>query len=151
MYPFYFLPISISLLVFLSYTQAYQDDDPRKYSLATVLVQVLAVNQFYPEFAMAEYQGFVTAGKSPASLVNTYGSKVLVLHVHDQDFNHVCTPLHSTHIKDDQSSSAFVFYIVTHHLLFSGFQSHDPLHPQSYIQSYRHLPNYTGGSSDHQD
>ncbi|TMS05437.1 Cadherin-related family member 5 [Larimichthys crocea] len=72
---------------------AYQDDDPRKYSLATVLVQVLAVNQFYPEFAMAEYQGFVTAGKSPASLVNTYGSKVLVLHVHDQDFNHGFNPM----------------------------------------------------------
>ncbi|XP_041794580.1 cadherin-related family member 5 [Chelmon rostratus] len=72
---------------------AYQDDDPRKYSVATVLVQVLAMNQFYPEFDMAEYHGFVTAGKSPASLVNTYGSKALMLHVQDQDFNHGFNPM----------------------------------------------------------
>ncbi|XP_044050689.1 cadherin-related family member 5 isoform X2 [Siniperca chuatsi] len=72
---------------------AYQDDDPRKYSVATVLVRVLAVNQFYPEFDMAEYQGFVTAGMSPASLVNTYGSKPLMLHVQDQDFKHGFNPM----------------------------------------------------------
>lgn len=71
--------------------QAYQDDDPRKYSVATVLVHVLAVNHFYPAFDMTEYQGFVPAGNSLASLVNTYGSKALMLHVQDQDFNHVCT------------------------------------------------------------
>ncbi|XP_035520778.1 cadherin-related family member 5 [Morone saxatilis] len=72
---------------------AYQDDDPRKYSVATVLVRVLAVNQFYPEFDMAEYQGFVNAGRSPASLVNTYGSKALMLHVQDQDFSHGFNPM----------------------------------------------------------
>lgn len=72
---------------------AYQDNDPRKYSVATVLVRVLAVNQFYPEFDKVEYQGFVAAGKSPASLVNTYGSKALVLHVHDQDFNQGFNPM----------------------------------------------------------
>nr|XP_046249964.1 cadherin-related family member 5-like [Scatophagus argus] len=72
---------------------AYQDDDPRKYSVAKVLVRVLAVNRFYPEFNMAEYQGFVTAGESPASLVDTYGSKALMLHVEDQDFNHGFNPM----------------------------------------------------------
>ncbi|XP_051238814.1 cadherin-related family member 5 isoform X2 [Dicentrarchus labrax] len=72
---------------------AYQDDDPRKYSVATVLVRVLAVNQFYPEFEMAEYQGFVNAGRSPASLVNTYGSKALMLRVQDQDFSHGFNPM----------------------------------------------------------
>ncbi|KAM8891999.1 cadherin-related family member 5 isoform 1-T2 [Spinachia spinachia] len=72
---------------------AYQDDDPRKYSVATVLVRVLAVNQFYPEFDTAEYQGFVTAGKTTASLVNTYGSKALVLKVQDRDFNHGFNPM----------------------------------------------------------
>ncbi|XP_042351467.1 cadherin-related family member 5 [Plectropomus leopardus] len=72
---------------------AYQENDPRKYSVATVLVRVLAVNQFYPAFDMAEYQGFLTAGKSPASLVNTYGSKALMLHVQDQDFNHGFNPM----------------------------------------------------------
>ncbi|XP_039990154.1 cadherin-related family member 5 [Xiphias gladius] len=72
---------------------AYQDDDPRKYSVATVLVQVLAVNQFHPEFEKAEYHGFVTAGRNAASLVNTYGSKALMLHVQDQDFNHGFNPM----------------------------------------------------------
>ncbi|XP_026221517.1 cadherin-related family member 5 isoform X2 [Anabas testudineus] len=72
---------------------AYQDDDPRKYSITKVLVRVLAVNQFYPEFDRAEYHGFVTAGKSSASLVNTYGSKALMLHVQDQDFNNSFNPM----------------------------------------------------------
>ncbi|KAK2842200.1 hypothetical protein Q5P01_012400 [Channa striata] len=58
----------------------FQDDDPRKYSVTAVLVRVLAVNQFYPEFDKAEYHGFVTARKSHASLVETYGSKALMLH-----------------------------------------------------------------------
>lgn len=47
---------------------------------------------------MAEYRGFVTAGNSPASLVNTYGSKALMLHVQDQDFNQVRTRPHSSHM-----------------------------------------------------
>ncbi|KAM3609120.1 uncharacterized protein V6R79_009918 [Siganus canaliculatus] len=71
---------------------AYQDDDPRKYSVATVLVQVLGVNNYLPEFDKAEYRGFVIAGNSPASLVNTYGSKALMLHVKDQDFSHSFNP-----------------------------------------------------------
>ncbi|XP_069567236.1 cadherin-related family member 5 [Brachyistius frenatus] len=72
---------------------AYQDNDPRKYSVATVLVQVLAVNYFHPEFEMAEYHGFVTAAKSAASLVNTYGRKALILHVQDQDFDQGFNPM----------------------------------------------------------
>ncbi|KAM4572999.1 cadherin-related family member 5 isoform 2-T2 [Odontesthes bonariensis] len=72
---------------------AYQDNDPRKYSVATVLVRILAVNQFYPEFDMAEYHGFVIAGKTQSSLVNTYGSKVLMLHVQDRDFNQGFNPM----------------------------------------------------------
>ncbi|XP_078112990.1 uncharacterized protein LOC144522075 [Sander vitreus] len=72
---------------------AYQDDDPRKYSVATVLVRVLAVNKFYPQFDRVDYQGFVTAGNSPASLVYTYGSKALMLHVQDQDFTHGFNPM----------------------------------------------------------
>lgn len=103
------LPFCLSV----SCNQAYQDDDPRKYSVATVLVRVLAVNHFYPEFDMTEYRGFVTAGKTPASLVNTYGSKALMLHIQDQDFNHVRTP-HTWHIlpqhKHAQSSSVLDLY-----------------------------------------
>ncbi|XP_019934109.2 cadherin-related family member 5 [Paralichthys olivaceus] len=71
---------------------AYQDDDPRKYSVATALIQILAVNHFHPVFDEAEYHGFVTAGKSAASLVNTYGGKVLTLHVKDQDFEQGLNP-----------------------------------------------------------
>lgn len=81
--------VSLTAFHVLSCNQAYQKDDPRKYSVATVLVHVLAVNQFPPEFDMTEYCGFVTAGKSLASLVNTYGNKALMLHVQDRDFNHV--------------------------------------------------------------
>ncbi|KAF7658771.1 hypothetical protein LDENG_00008130 [Lucifuga dentata] len=72
---------------------AYQNDDPRKYTVATLFVHVLAANQFHPEFEMAVYHGFVTAEQSPASLVNTYGSKAMMLHVHDQDFMHGINPM----------------------------------------------------------
>lgn len=98
--------------------QAYQDDDPRKYSVATVLVRVLAVNHFYPEFDMTEYQGFVTAEKTHASLVNTYGSKALMLHVKDQDFNHVCAP-HTQHVLPQHDRAVLCWTcIVTHELFF---------------------------------
>ncbi|KAM8860726.1 cadherin-89D isoform 1-T2 [Synchiropus picturatus] len=66
---------------------AYQNDDSRKYSVTTLAVRVLPVNHFHPQFSMAEYKGFVSAGKSPLSLVNTYGGKALILHVQDQDFD----------------------------------------------------------------
>ncbi|XP_013858923.1 cadherin-related family member 5 isoform X2 [Austrofundulus limnaeus] len=72
---------------------AYQDNDPRKYSVATALVRVLAVNRFSPKFNLAEYHGFVTTGMSQASLVNTYGSIALVLNVQDQDFNQGFNPM----------------------------------------------------------
>ncbi|XP_043980618.1 cadherin-related family member 5 [Gambusia affinis] len=72
---------------------AYQDDDPRKYSVATVLVRILAVNQFHPEFELPKYCGFITAGKSAASLVNTYGSRALILNVQDQDFDDGFNPM----------------------------------------------------------
>lgn len=47
------------------------------------------MNHFHPEFEKTEYRGFVTAGKTVASLVTTYGGKALKLYVQDQDFNHV--------------------------------------------------------------
>ncbi|XP_028306513.1 uncharacterized protein LOC114465598 [Gouania willdenowi] len=72
---------------------AYQQDDPRKYSVATAEVRVLSVNQFHPEFDAAEYYGFVAAGNSPASLVKTYGGKALILRVDDQDFEYGFNPM----------------------------------------------------------
>ncbi|XP_059190832.1 cadherin-related family member 5 [Centropristis striata] len=89
----------------------YQDDDPRKYSVATVLVRVLAVNQFHPEFDTTEYHGFVTAGKSHVSLVNTYGSKALMLHVQDQDFDHGSNP--KIHFSIIPSSNHTDIYQIT--------------------------------------
>ncbi|KAM6960593.1 uncharacterized protein FYW47_009166 [Aplochiton taeniatus] len=65
---------------------AYQLDDPRKYSVATVLIHVLAVNRFLPQFDRPEYRGFVVESDSPASLVNTYGSELMWLCVQDLDF-----------------------------------------------------------------
>ncbi|KAK1887169.1 Cadherin-related family member 5 [Dissostichus eleginoides] len=91
---------------------AYQDDDPRKYSVATALVGVLAVNQFHPEFDMAEYKGFVTATKSPASLVNTYGSKALMLHVQDKDFNNGFNP--KIHFTISPTSNHTDIFQITH-------------------------------------
>ncbi|KAL6106836.1 uncharacterized protein ACO6RY_10606 [Pungitius sinensis] len=90
---------------------AYQDDDPRKYSVATALVRVLAMNQFHPEFDTAEYRGFVTAGKTTASLVNTYGSKALVLKVQDQDFNHGFNPM--IHFTFSPTSNHTEIYQIT--------------------------------------
>ncbi|XP_062277477.1 cadherin-related family member 5 [Scomber scombrus] len=90
---------------------AYQDDDPRKYSVATVLVRVVAVNQFYPKFDMATYNGFVTAGKSTVSLVITYGSKALMLHVQDQDFKDGFNPM--IHFTFSPTSNHTDIYQVT--------------------------------------
>ncbi|XP_029909748.1 cadherin-related family member 5-like [Myripristis murdjan] len=90
---------------------AYQDDDPRKYTVATALVHVVAVNQFLPEFDMAEYHGFVIAGKSPATLVNTYGSKALMLRVLDQDFMHGFNPM--IYFFFSPSSNHTDFYQIT--------------------------------------
>ncbi|KAM6937886.1 cadherin-related family member 5 [Xenentodon cancila] len=91
---------------------AYQDNDPRKYSVAGVLVRVLAVNLFNPEFDMNEYHGFVNAGKNPASLVNTYGTKALMLHVHDQDFKQGFNPM--IYYTFSPTSNHTDIYQVTH-------------------------------------
>ncbi|XP_036006284.1 cadherin-related family member 5 isoform X2 [Fundulus heteroclitus] len=91
---------------------AYQDDDPRKYSVATVLVRVLAVNQFHPEFELPEYCGFVTAGKSAASLVNTYDNRALILNVRDQDFANGFNPM--IYFTFGAASNHSDIYQVTH-------------------------------------
>ncbi|XP_059916097.1 cadherin-related family member 5 [Gadus macrocephalus] len=72
---------------------AYQEDDPRKYTVASVLVYVHAVNSFPPRFEQQEYQGFVNVATIPASLVNTYGNQVLMLRVLDGDFTHGSNPM----------------------------------------------------------
>lgn len=87
------------------------------------------MNQFYPEFDRAEYHGFVTAGRSPASLVNTYGSKALMLHVQDKDFNNVWTARYTVHSQYHKPFSAvIIFTFLLLILKLTEFQSHDLLH-----------------------
>ncbi|KAM4618908.1 uncharacterized protein ACJ7VT_008176 [Polymixia lowei] len=90
---------------------AYQDDDPRKYTVTTALVHVLAVNRFLPEFDMTQYNGFVVEGKSPASLINTYGNKLLMLRVQDRDFMHGFNPM--IYFRFSPTSNHTDFYQVT--------------------------------------
>uniref|UniRef100_A0AAV2KVZ0 Cadherin domain-containing protein n=1 Tax=Knipowitschia caucasica TaxID=637954 RepID=A0AAV2KVZ0_KNICA len=72
---------------------AFQDDDPRKYSVVAVVVYVVARNQFPPVFEKSQYPGFVTVGPGTAALVHTYGDRELVLTVTDQDFNQSVNPM----------------------------------------------------------
>lgn len=93
---------------------------------------------------MAEYKGYVTAGKSPASLVNTYGSKALLLHVHDQDFNHVRapppTPTPQTSLQS--STSVFLSLLVVHDLI--SFSTHcQGFNPMIYF-TFSPASNHTG-------
>ncbi|XP_038124736.1 cadherin-related family member 5 [Cyprinodon tularosa] len=101
---------------------AYQNDDPRKYSVATVLVRVLAENWFHPEFELPEYHGFVTAGKNAASLVNTYGSRALILKVLDPDFDHAFNPM--IHFMFAATSNHTDIYQVTRGGLIIARTSH---------------------------
>ncbi|MED6280186.1 hypothetical protein CHARACLAT_008169 [Characodon lateralis] len=101
---------------------AYQDDDPRKYSVATALVRVLAVNRFHPEFELPQYCGFVTAGKSAVSLVNTYGSRALILNVQDQDFDNGFNPM--IYLTIGATTNYTDIYQVTHGGLVIARTSH---------------------------
>ncbi|KAL4659484.1 cadherin-related family member 5-like [Arapaima gigas] len=70
---------------------ASQVDDPKKYSVATAVIHVLAENRFPPEFNSSTYQGFVVEGVG-SSLVSTYGNQVLVLQAVDRDFKDGINP-----------------------------------------------------------
>jgi len=83
----------LTISAFHLQVMAYQDDDPRKYTVTTATIRVLAANHFPPEFEATEYHGFVMEDKSIASLVNTYGSRVLMLRAHDPDFMHGFNPM----------------------------------------------------------
>ncbi|CAB1333814.1 unnamed protein product, partial [Coregonus sp. 'balchen'] len=65
---------------------ASQLNDPKKYSVATALVRVLAENRFPPLFNRTTYKGFIIESSSPATLVSTYGNEVLLIQAIDQDF-----------------------------------------------------------------
>ncbi|TRY82364.1 hypothetical protein DNTS_015107 [Danionella cerebrum] len=84
---------------------AAQIDDPKKYSVATALVHVLSENQFPPFFNNTVYKGFLVESSSPASLVTTYGSQVLVVQAIDRDFRDGVNP--KMHYTVQPSSKLF--------------------------------------------
>ncbi|XP_054862751.1 cadherin-related family member 5 isoform X2 [Amphiprion ocellaris] len=61
----------------VSPVQVCQVDDRLKYSVASVLVRVLYENTFPPVFNRTTFKGFIIQSSSPASIVSTYGNKVL--------------------------------------------------------------------------
>ncbi|XP_036375535.1 cadherin-related family member 5-like [Megalops cyprinoides] len=71
---------------------AAQRDDPKKYTVATALIRVLAENRFPPHFNRSTYKGFITEDSSPATLVHTYGNTVLVIRASDRDFRNGINP-----------------------------------------------------------
>ncbi|KAG9345616.1 hypothetical protein JZ751_008760 [Albula glossodonta] len=71
---------------------ASQKDDPKKYSVATALVRVLAENRFPPQFNRTTYTGFITEDSGPAALVTTYGNAVLMVQATDPDFTDGVNP-----------------------------------------------------------
>ncbi|XP_016400319.1 uncharacterized protein LOC107733265 [Sinocyclocheilus rhinocerous] len=98
--------------------QAAQTDDPLKYAVATVLVRVLAENRFPPQFSRSTYRGFVSESANPASLVMTYGNKLLILEATDQDFTDGFNP-RLQYSLNSQHNSSQLFYITQEGLLIA--------------------------------
>uniref|UniRef100_W5NEV2 Cadherin domain-containing protein n=2 Tax=Lepisosteus oculatus TaxID=7918 RepID=W5NEV2_LEPOC len=71
---------------------AAQVDDPKKYTVATALIRVLAVNQYPPQFNRTTYKGFIIENISPVTFVSTYGNTVLVIQAYDRDFRDGVNP-----------------------------------------------------------
>nr|XP_055029772.1 uncharacterized protein LOC129418864 isoform X1 [Misgurnus anguillicaudatus]XP_055029773.1 uncharacterized protein LOC129418864 isoform X1 [Misgurnus anguillicaudatus] len=97
---------------------AAQVDDPLKYAVATVLVRVLAENRYPPQFNRSAYRGFVSEGTSPASLVMTYGNKLLTMQAVDQDFADGFNPRLQYSLNSENNSSR-LFYITQEGLLIA--------------------------------
>ncbi|XP_059362847.1 uncharacterized protein LOC132101712 isoform X2 [Carassius carassius] len=97
---------------------AAQTDDPLKYAVATVLVRVLAENRFPPQFSRSTYHGFVSERANPASLVMTYGNKLLILEATDQDFTEGFNPRQQYSLNSQHNSSQ-LFYITQEGLLIA--------------------------------
>ncbi|XP_048025566.1 uncharacterized protein LOC125254785 isoform X2 [Megalobrama amblycephala] len=106
---------------------AAQTDDPLKYAVATVLVRVLAENRFPPQFNRSAYRGFVSESTSPASLVMTYGNKLLILEATDQDFTDGFNPRLQYSLNSQHNSSRF-FYITQEGLLIAKTNQLHPSH-----------------------
>ncbi|MBN3280094.1 CDHR5 protein, partial [Polyodon spathula] len=71
---------------------AFQVDDPKKYTVTTALIRVLAVNRFPPQFNQTTYKGFIMKNPGPAALVTTYRNAVLLVQALDRDFREGLNP-----------------------------------------------------------
>lgn len=83
------MTVHFSLLFMTNSWQAAQRNDPKKYTVTTALVRVVAENRFPPYFNKTTYKGFVIENSSPATLVSTYGNEVLIIQATDRDFRDV--------------------------------------------------------------
>ncbi|XP_035640685.1 cadherin-related family member 5 isoform X1 [Oncorhynchus keta] len=90
---------------------ASQLNDPKKYSVATALVRVLAENRFPPLFNRTTYKGFIVENSSPATLVSTYGNEVLLIQAIDQDFVDGVNP--KMHYSLPPTSATTALYHIT--------------------------------------
>eukprot|EP00063_Salmo_salar_P088253 XP_014063088.1 PREDICTED: cadherin-related family member 5-like isoform X2 [Salmo salar] len=90
---------------------ASQLNDPKKYSVATALVRVLAENRFPPLFNRTTYKGFIVESSSPATLVSTYGNEVLLIQAIDQDFVDGVNP--KMHYSLPPTSATTALYHIT--------------------------------------
>ncbi|KTF92700.1 hypothetical protein cypCar_00007967 [Cyprinus carpio] len=112
------LQLTLYAVVTHTETHAAQTDDPLKYAVATVLVRVLAENRFPPQFSRSTYHGFVSERANPASLVMTYGNKLLILEATDQDFTEGFNP-RLQYSLNSQHNSSQLFYITQEGLLIA--------------------------------
>uniref|UniRef100_A0A8C5QV92 Cadherin domain-containing protein n=1 Tax=Leptobrachium leishanense TaxID=445787 RepID=A0A8C5QV92_9ANUR len=71
---------------------ASQVGDPRKFSLAEVVVRILAINKHAPRFALTQYQAFAQEDHGPVALVTTYNGRVLSFIPIDDDFPNGTNP-----------------------------------------------------------
>ncbi|XP_077329211.1 cadherin-related family member 5-like isoform X2 [Lithobates pipiens] len=106
-------PITFNLKVMAS-----QVGDSRKYSLAEVLVRLLAANKHSPRFVVPQYQGFVQEDNNPAALVSTYNGRVLSVIPSDEDFPNGTNP--QIHLSlASQSNHSQLFHITESGLLIA--------------------------------
>ncbi|XP_040199161.1 cadherin-related family member 5-like isoform X2 [Rana temporaria] len=106
-------PITFNLKVMAS-----QVGDSRKYSLAEVLVRLLAANKHSPRFVVTQYQGFVQEDNNPAALVSTYNGRVLSVIPSDEDFPNGTNP--QIHLSlASQSNHSQLFHITESGLLIA--------------------------------
>ncbi|XP_035283077.1 cadherin-related family member 5-like [Anguilla anguilla] len=92
---------------------AFQIDDPKKYTVATALVRVLAENHFPPRFNKTTYKGLITENSDAAALVSTYENTVLVLQATDLDFREGINPQIQYSLRPKSNNTTHRLYRIT--------------------------------------